>query len=207
MMMGTLPKVWDACDKIRHAIVRGRFVPGQRLEPATLADELTTSLTPIRNALYRLSGERLVDAHSRDGFYVPLPTEAALRELYDCMEERLLTCLARGALPGDRPYKRPTPHDGAAEATWRLFDTIALKTRVVETRYITQQANDRLAPIRVAKRSLFPDAHAELDELITAWEHADIPRLERKLRAYHARRIDRVPDIVELLNETRHAPH
>ncbi|KLJ02115.1 hypothetical protein WQ56_04645 [Luteimonas sp. FCS-9] len=205
--MGTLPKVWDACDKIRHAIVRGRFVPGQRLEPAILADELTTSLTPIRNALYRLSGERLVDAHSRDGFYVPLPTEAALRHLYEWMEERLLACLARGASPNGRPYKRPAPHDGPAEATWQLFDTIARRTRQPELRHAAQYANDRLAPIRIAKRALFPDAHAELDELISAWEGAEITRLGRALRAYHARRLPRVPAVVELLNETRDARH
>lgn len=205
-MMGNPSKTSNVCRNIRHAVLRGHFAPGQRLEPATLADEFATSLMPIRFALHGLASERLINHHER-GYYMPLPTEAALRGLYDWMEERLLACLDNGAAPDTKPYTRPAPNDDTAVATWQLFDTIARKTRYPERRHAAQHANDRLSPIRVAKRSLFPDAHAELDELISAWEGAKIAPLKRYLRTYHARRRPRVPAIVELLNEARGMAH
>lgn len=65
-------------------------MPGQRIDPATLAEEFRTSPTPALFALYRLVGEGLIVDQARSGFYVPLPTEAALRDLYDWMERLLV---------------------------------------------------------------------------------------------------------------------
>lgn len=193
--------------QIRRALQCGRFAPGQRLEPATLANEFETSLTPVRVALHHLSGERLVSDKGRDGFYVPLPTEAALRALYEWMEDRLLASLDWGALPNGKTHRIPESQESIAKATWQLFDTIARRTPQPELHLAAQNANDRLAPIRMAKRALVPDAHAELAELIDAWERADIPHLKCALRAYHARRQELVPAIVQLLTETRDALH
>lgn len=193
--------------QLRRAVLGGRFAPGQRIEPATLAHEFETSLTPVRFALYRLNGEGLVSDQARDGFYMPLPTEAALRDLYEWMEELLLSALRRGALPNGRSHKLPELHEGTAKATWQLFDTIARRTPQRELHHAAQRTNDRLAAIRIAKPALLPDALAELKDLIEAWEHAEIPRLQDALRAYHARRRQLVPAIVELLNEARDSLH
>jgi len=193
--------------QIRRALLCGRFAPGQRLEPATLALEFDTSLTPVRFALYRLSGEGLVSDQAREGFYMPLPTEAALRDLYEWMEDRLLASLGRGALPNGRSHRMPEAQESVAKATWQLFDAIARRTPHRELHHAAQRANDRLAPIRIAKRALLPDAHAELVDLINAWERAEIPRLQCALQAYHARRRKLVPAIVEALNEARDALH
>lgn len=193
--------------QIRRALQCGRFAPGQRLEPASLANEFDTSLTPVRFALHHLSGERLLSDRGRDGFYMPLPTEAALRALYEWMEDRLLASLDGGALPNGKPHRIPDTHDGVAITAWQLFDTIARRTPQPELHLATQNANDRLAPIRIAKRALIPDAHAELLDLIDAWERAQIPRLKNALRAYHARRQTRVPAIVQLLTDARDLLH
>lgn len=193
--------------QIRRALLCGRFAPGQRLEPAALADEFDTSLTPVRFALHQLSGERLVSDKGRDGFYTPLPTEAGLRALYEWMEDRLLASLDRGALPNGNPRRVPALQENVAGATWQLFDTIARRTPQPELHLAAQNANDRLAPVRVAKCALIRDGHAELSDLIDAWERAEIPRLKRALCAYHARRRNLVPAIVELLNVARDSLH
>lgn len=193
--------------QLRRALQCGRFAPGQRLEPAALADEFDASLTPVRAALQRLHGECLVSDKGREGFYMPLPTEAALRGHYECMELLLLNACDKGALPNGRRHVIPEPHEGVAKATWHLFDTIARRTPLRDLQHIMQLANDRLAPIRIAKQALVSDAHAELAELVSAWERADIARLKSALRAYHARRRHLVPPIVELLNDARDALH
>lgn len=193
--------------QIRRALQCGRFAPGERLEPATLAFEFDTSLTPVRFALHHLSGERLVVDKGRDGFHMPLPTEAALRALYEWMEDRLLAALDHGAVPNGKPQRGLDAQDDIAKATWQLFDTISRRTPQVEMLIAAQNANDRLAPIRTAKRSLVPEAREELADLIDAWERAEIPRLKCALRAYHARRRKLVPATVHLLWKAREALH
>lgn len=69
--------------QVRRALQAGRYVPGQRIDPATLAAEFNTSPTPVRFALYRLVGEGLIADHARSGLHVPLLTEVALHDLYD----------------------------------------------------------------------------------------------------------------------------
>lgn len=193
--------------QIRRALQCGRFAPGERLEPALLATEFDASLTPVRFALHQLSGERLIVDRGRDGFHMPLPTEAALRALYEWMETQLMAALDYGALPNGTRQRDLDTQDSMAKATWQLFDTIARRTPQPELHIAARNANDRLAPIRTAKRTLVADARAELADLIDAWERAEIPHLKCALRAYHARRRKLVPATVHLLTEARDALH
>ena len=61
----------------------GVHLPGHRLEANRIADDLGVSMTPVRDALNRLAGERLVEASSGEGFHVPRLSEGELRDLYE----------------------------------------------------------------------------------------------------------------------------
>src|SRR5690606_18071906 len=76
--------------QIRRDLQSGRYMPGQRIDPGTLATACRPSPTPVRFALYRLVGDGLIEDHARNGLHVPLPTEIALRDQYDWMQELLL---------------------------------------------------------------------------------------------------------------------
>src|SRR4051812_18797565 len=76
---GTFDRVYAA---IRERLREGLYRPGDRLEPALLSDELNASVTPVRDALHRLTGERLLEAPRHEGFRVPMMTETLLRYLY-----------------------------------------------------------------------------------------------------------------------------
>src|SRR5579872_5196064 len=84
---GTFERVYAA---IRQRLRDGVYKPGERLEPAALADELSASITPVRDALHRLTGERLVEAPRHEGFRVPMMTETMLRQLYSWHRDLLL---------------------------------------------------------------------------------------------------------------------
>jgi DNA-binding GntR family transcriptional regulator len=57
-------------DKIRRMIDDGLLVPGGKINKLALSETLGVSQTPINDALSRLTGERLVEQRSRQGYFV-----------------------------------------------------------------------------------------------------------------------------------------
>lgn len=70
----------DLADTLRQSIVDGQLATGDRINEVELAASLDVSRTPLREALYRLVAERLVESRPRQGFYV---REIGPRELAD----------------------------------------------------------------------------------------------------------------------------
>ncbi|SMD12686.1 GntR family transcriptional regulator [Rhizobium sp. RU36D] len=71
--------------KLRSEILHGELMPGQRLRANDLQAKFQLGLTPIREALMRLSSEGLVDAQTHRGAVVAPVT---LKELADLMATR-----------------------------------------------------------------------------------------------------------------------
>lgn len=189
--------------QVRRALQSGRYLPGQRIDPATLASEFRTSPTPVRFALYRLVGEGLVVDCARSGLYVPLPTEVAMRDLYDWMERLLLMAcdLAPASQRSRAPVQEPTSAEGdVVKQTWKLFDRMAAVTLNQSLHQAVKQSNDKLAPVRRAKQGLLEDPLEEYLTLLRPWNKGDRVAVRRGLRRYFGHRRKLVPHIVELLN-------
>src|SRR3546814_6964690 len=81
-------------------------------------------MTPVRDSLNRLAGERLVHSSPGEGFQVPLLSETELRALIDW--HRALVGIALGrrrTITISRDL--PQGHDGIGERTALLFTVIA----------------------------------------------------------------------------------
>lgn len=77
---------------IHEDIVSGRMSPGERLKPEELKDRYGLGLSPIREALLRMTAEGLVTLEGQRGFQVP---PASVEELQDIAWIRTeLSCLA-----------------------------------------------------------------------------------------------------------------
>jgi DNA-binding GntR family transcriptional regulator len=190
--------------KVRRALQSGRYVPGQRIDPARVAAEFQTSPTPVRFALYRLVGEGLIADHTRNGLHVPLLTEVAMRDLYDWMERLLLMACDIGVAPTfqkTRKLELVTVEGDLVKSTWQLFDAIARATGHLSLHHTVKRANDRLAPIRRAKQGLIEHIDEEFSQLNRHWQARDIPALKAALHDYHERRKQLVPCIVALLSD------
>jgi len=190
--------------QVRRGLQSGRYLPGQRIDPGKLAQEFRTSPTPVRFALYRLVGEGLVIDHARDGLHVPLPTELGMRDLYDWMDRLLaMACslVAAKRLRRNGGLILKSPDDDLVKRTWQLFDAIAQASGQRALHEAVRRANGQLAPIRRAKGALFEDGFDELAALNRLWQARDIPALKTALRRYHARRQQRVPQIVAALHD------
>jgi DNA-binding GntR family transcriptional regulator len=72
--------------EIRQSILAGRYRPGQRLSTARLAQGHGTSVTPVREALQRLSHEGLVAIKPHVGFFVAQLTLKQLGDMLDLCE-------------------------------------------------------------------------------------------------------------------------
>ena len=121
--------------KLRNEILHGALMPGERLRASDLQDRFQLGLTPIREALMRLTSENLVEAEANKGSRV---SNASLAELRDLMTTRRMIereCLSAAIVHGDAHWeaeivaamhllsrtKLPTSaNDRAAAAAWEL---------------------------------------------------------------------------------------
>jgi DNA-binding GntR family transcriptional regulator len=71
-----------AYEAILERILDGRLPAGARLVEASLSREFSLSRTPLREALFLLERERLVETQLRRGFSVRPLTEREAREIY-----------------------------------------------------------------------------------------------------------------------------
>ena len=67
-------------EAIKRRLITGEWSSGTRIEAARLADELGVSVTPVRDSLYRLNGESMVDFTPGEGFHVHRLTETEFRD-------------------------------------------------------------------------------------------------------------------------------
>lgn len=188
-------------EEVRLALHTGRYAPGDRIDPAALANEFKTSPTPVRFALYRLVGEGVIADHAREGFHVPHFTELALRSHYDWMGRLLaIACdigLTSTAGPRDEA-EVPAETGDVVVATRLLFEHIALTANHVNLIRAVQHASDTLGPIRRVEATLIGDADTELAVLRRLWRRRYFKALKRALNDYHERRKLLVPHIVDL---------
>ncbi len=78
-------KDW-AYENIKQVILNSQILPGEQLHIEKLAEKMSISRTPIREALLKLQSDGLVRAASRVGFFVSGITKRDLRELFELRE-------------------------------------------------------------------------------------------------------------------------
>lgn len=177
---------------LKQMLRDGIFPPGVRLEANRLADELGVSMTPVRDVLHRLSGERLVDASSRDGFHVPRFTEAGLRDLYE-WNSALLVIAVRTTRILDEETAAPLPRDVQADAeeVAALFARLCAGAPNHEIRGAIANASDRLHPFRILEHRVVQRVEGEFEELETRG-----PSQIHAIRRYHLRRMRAVAELL-----------
>ena len=85
-----------AYQQIRESIVTLRLRPGEQVDEATLEQRLSIGRTPIREAMQRLVGERLLDAVPGRGFFVTSVSIDDVKGLFEALTtmERISVHLA-----------------------------------------------------------------------------------------------------------------
>ncbi|MFK4874113.1 GntR family transcriptional regulator [Novosphingobium sp. ZW T3_23] len=198
--MNAGPRSSQAYDDLKRLLLSGTITPGERLDPARLANDLVSGVTPIREALLRLAGERLVEIRLNTGFHLPVMTETILIDLYRLNFELLRL---GHAVPGSRDPALPMDWPGASHADGAagLFIAIADSSQRPELLAQLVMINDRLASARAAESLLFDDVVEELKS-INDTRHDDRKAFTRTIRAYHHKRITNARRLVSLIYNT-----
>src|ERR1700730_8021038 len=76
----------ELVEKLEAAIFRGEFPPGTRIREARLANTLGVGRGPLREAVRRLEGRKLVVVHTNWGTSVAALTKTELAELLEVRE-------------------------------------------------------------------------------------------------------------------------
>lgn len=94
-----------AYDRLRTEILHGDLMPGDRLTAADLQDRFALGLTPIREALMRLSAEGLVDTETHRGARVADVSAEALADLMATRRSIERLCLEASMARGDEAWE------------------------------------------------------------------------------------------------------
>jgi DNA-binding GntR family transcriptional regulator len=123
---------------IRRMVMLGEFPTGQRLGEEQLAEQLSVSRTPIREAFVRLHADRLLHRFADGGYYVAEIDLLDLRDLYELrltLELRAINRAAEDGIEHDREallalreewlgiQSDPPPADGSFIALDEVFHT------------------------------------------------------------------------------------
>jgi len=175
---------------LKARIMNGEFAPGERLDPAQLAEGLAASATPVRDALHRLSGERLVDSWHQEGFRQPLMAEAELHDLYAWSAALLRLALAgrhETPLVAGAPFGEPAPRDYAGEIA-AFFRAVAWRSENCEMRQAIVSLVERCHAVRGAELRVDPACRADLAAMEEDFRFARWSSLRGKITRFHRRR-------------------
>lgn len=177
--------------ELKARAIRGEFAPGERLDPALLARDLGASATPVRDALHRLSGERIIDSWHQEGFRQPILAEADLHDLYHWAASLLTIALApqspNPALP-DTPRGEHRDSDYAADVA-RLFRAIAWLSDNRELRFALANLVERSHVFRAAELRVDPECRAAIAAMDEDFRFRRWSALRARITRFHHRRI------------------
>lgn len=183
---------------LKARIVGGAYPPGTRLDPFHLAKRLAASPTPVREALHRLSGERIVDSWHQEGFRQPIYAEADLCDLYHWASALIALALRDPSFQDSQPdmsFPRMEVEDYPARVA-RLFRGVALNAGNREIRFAIVNMVERTEFFRSAEARTDPSAEDILTAMEEAFRNADWAELRRQTALFHRRRIARAGRVV-----------
>ena len=204
-----------AYSQIKNRLFAFRVRPTVPLHAAEIADMIGVSITPVREALIRLSSEALIETGPRRGFTPKILSHSELEELYTINEVLLklaaesLTFSARqkacltGLIAHLERCRPPVP-EAIVSYTEMLFHGIAAGFNAGPFNATIGNISDQLHCIRKVEATALPDITGELLTLARTIHDGTPDDLRACLSSYHTRRIDHIPALLKELYNRLH---
>ena len=186
--------------ELKRLLCTSRFAPGLPLTVQSLANEFGTSISPVRDALNRLVGERLINVQGGGGFAMPFLSRRTAFNLYSWHAEitlLIIKVMVTFEPVGDPPEEivgvRADPSI-IESATAELFTRLAACSPNPEHQEAINSVADRLARFRLHEGAITKQG----GELLTLWNIAQSGNRSATRTAmmqYHRKRLMRVDEI------------
>ncbi len=150
---------------IRDSLMDGRYEPGARLTIASLAEQLGVSITPVREAIFRLVSERALEMQAATSIHVRDLTPPELREIQ----------LIRHHLEGE----------AAAQAALRISTKALADMEGLQRSFSEAAANDPLEASRLNRAFHFQLAEAAEMPLLLATIQSMWAQMGPLIHLYH----------------------
>jgi DNA-binding GntR family transcriptional regulator len=203
---------------IRDAILSGEYAEGEFIDEVALAARVSTSRTPVREALQRLQVERYVDLLPRRGAQVRVVTAVEMREIYQARfvleSDALRTiCQREAGMPETARALIEEMEQAGQSRDWNGF---AQLDQLFHSEIVRHQRNaviaelyDALQPrqVRLGTRTLVeaPSRLATIErehrELVAALDRNDADACIDVLR----RHLREIPELVDAFSAARGA--
>lgn len=152
-------------EAIKRRLMRGEWAGGSRLDSTRIAETLGVSVTPVRDSLYRLAGEKMVDFTHGEGFHVHRLTETELRDMLELNLILLLAAIATGRAHGGETSASDSDDTDPAAA---LFADVGRRSGNAELAAAIAALNDRLQVARRLDAAILGEVETEVAELSAA---------------------------------------
>lgn len=196
-----------ALDTLREELRAGVHSAGSRLTANDIAERLSLSQTPVREALSRLAGEGLLLDRRGQGFFVQSLAEQDLIALFRLQLELLLIACEgeRSSLPHiDLGRLVPTATETPSDATFvlaseRLFRVFASASSPPLARHLGR-LQDQLAPLRAVEPRVLHGLPAEFGQLLDIISTGATETVRNELNAFFGRRIGVAAALIRALD-------
>lgn len=201
---------------LRHEITAGEFTPGMLLNLNKLTRRFGTSAAPVRDALHRLIGERLLEFRPGGGFQVRAPSADQLAGLYRWHGQlvHIALCASLAANVRKQTVALPGEVDGpeqAARIASELFRSVAVASGNEELLQALDAATLALSRARAQEPRVMPGIAQEILDVIGAVQSNGTAAFRRTADQYHRRRIRMSQEIHqsiqnEIMKDQEHSP-
>jgi hypothetical protein len=185
---------------LRRELAAARLLAGSRIRIDETARAFRISPTPVREALARLAGERLVRGSRRDGYFVPLYSAGDLQQLYRLAELHIQMAIA--TCRQGRAWRVVPPGFDQADAESLTSLRLLILLLSAAGQPILKDAGllavERLAPARPGEASVL-NAAEEAVAMKQAACSGSPSHLARAVRSYFRVRRARSADIAAMM--------
>lgn len=187
--------------ELKRQIMVGELRPGNSLVLSQIAENAGTSVSPVRDAVLRMVGERLVDIQGGGGFALPALTSERLAHLYGWHADLLRIVIRSldesteiGDFPDDGSQGLSGEHHHLAKLAGDLFTRVGACSPNPEHLHAIIGIETRLHLIRIHEMVL-PRCFSEIQSLWNIVRCGDKHSIRKALWHYHRRRLFNVDAI------------